>query len=158
MQRQLDENRELAERDALTRVANRYRLESALQRECQRAQRFRQPLSLIAMDMDDFKPINDRYGHARGDSALVRVAENLRTCLRELDLLARSGIQLGGVSVGAQQQGQGQPGQPGEPGSQAGTRGARAPAASDAGAAASVQAPAQPRPRSDGSQPLDMFV
>lgn len=91
LQRQLDENRELAERDALTRVANRYRLESALHLECQRAQRFRQPLSLIAMDMDDFKPINDRYGHARGDSALVRVAENLRTCLRELDLLARWG-------------------------------------------------------------------
>ena len=67
-------------------------------------------------------------------------------------------IQLGGVSVGAQQQGQGQPGQPGEPGSQAGTRGARTPAASDAAAASSVQAPVQPRPRSDGSQPLDMFV
>lgn len=81
----------MAERDALTRVANRYRLESALQLECQRAQRFRQPLSLIAMDMDDFKPINDRYGHARGDAALVRVAESLRTCLRELDLLARWG-------------------------------------------------------------------
>ena len=43
------------------------------------------------MDMDDFKPINDRYGHARGDAALVRVAESLRTCLRELDLLARWG-------------------------------------------------------------------
>ena len=91
LQRQLDENRELAERDALTRIANRYRLEKVLQLECQRAQRFRQPLALIAMDMDDFKPINDRYGHARGDAALVRVVENLRTCLRELDLLARWG-------------------------------------------------------------------
>jgi diguanylate cyclase (GGDEF)-like protein/PAS domain S-box-containing protein len=91
LQRQLDENRELAERDALTRIANRYRLEKALQRECERAQRFRQPLSLIAMDLDDFKPINDRYGHARGDAALVRVVDSLRTCLRELDLLARWG-------------------------------------------------------------------
>ncbi|MND46745.1 putative diguanylate cyclase YdaM [compost metagenome] len=91
LQRQLDENLELAERDALTRIANRYRLEKSLQTECERAQRFRQPLSLIAMDMDDFKPINDRYGHARGDAALVRVAESLRTCLRELDLLARWG-------------------------------------------------------------------
>lgn len=91
LQRQLDENRELAERDALTRVANRYRLENVLQRECQRAQRFRQPLSLIAMDLDDFKPINDRYGHAQGDAALVRVVDNLRTCLREPDLLARWG-------------------------------------------------------------------
>ncbi|MBH3471811.1 diguanylate cyclase [Pseudomonas putida] len=91
LQRQLDENRELAERDALTRIANRYRLDKTLQLECERAKRFRQPLSLIAMDMDDFKPINDRYGHARGDAALVRVAENLRTCQRELDLLARWG-------------------------------------------------------------------
>ncbi|CAI3807766.1 hypothetical protein GLGCALEP_04826 [Pseudomonas sp. MM221] len=91
LQRQLDENRELAERDALTRIANRYRLEKSLQTECERAQRFRQPLALIAMDMDDFKPINDRYGHALGDAALVRVADNLRTCLRELDVLARWG-------------------------------------------------------------------
>lgn len=91
LQRQLDENLELAERDALTRIANRYRLEKSLQTECERAQRFRQPLSLIAMDMDDFKPINDRYGHARGDAALVLVADNLRTCLRELDVLARWG-------------------------------------------------------------------
>ncbi len=91
LQRQLEENRELAERDALTRIANRYRLEKALHQECERAQRFRQPLALIAMDLDDFKPINDRYGHAHGDAALVRVADNLRTCLREPDLLARLG-------------------------------------------------------------------
>lgn len=91
LQRQLDENRELAERDALTRVANRYRLEKTLQQECERAQRFRQPLSLIAMDVDDFKPINDRYGHARGDAALVEVVAHIRSGLRELDLLARWG-------------------------------------------------------------------
>ncbi|WP_264316437.1 MULTISPECIES: diguanylate cyclase [Pseudomonas] len=91
LQRQLDENRELAERDALTRIANRYRLEKALQLECERAKRFRQPLSLIAMDLDDFKPINDRYGHARGDAALVRVVDVLHTCLRQQDLLARWG-------------------------------------------------------------------
>ncbi|HEK1010968.1 TPA: diguanylate cyclase [Pseudomonas putida] len=91
LQRQLDENRELAERDALTRIANRYRLEQALQQECRRAQRFREPLSVIAMDVDDFKPINDRYGHAQGDAALVHVVENLRTCLRDHDLLARWG-------------------------------------------------------------------
>lgn len=91
LQRQLDENRELAERDALTRIANRYRLEKALQLECERAQRFRQPLSLIAMDLDDFKPINDRYGHAHGDAALLRVVDVLRACLREQDLLAHWG-------------------------------------------------------------------
>lgn len=91
LQRQLDENRELAERDSLTRIANRYRLENVLKQECERAQRFRQPLSVIAMDMDDFKPINDRYGHAQGDAALVRVAEALRSRQRATDLLARWG-------------------------------------------------------------------
>jgi len=91
LQRQLDENRELAERDALTRIANRYRLEQALQQECRRAQRFREPLAVIAMDVDGFKLINDRYGHAQGDAALVHVVENLRTCLRDHDLLARWG-------------------------------------------------------------------
>ncbi|MGN8262017.1 diguanylate cyclase [Pseudomonas sp. SMSB3] len=91
LQRQLDENRILAERDTLTRVANRYRLEKTLQQECERAERFRQPLALIAMDLDDFKPINDRYGHACGDATLVRVVEHLRLRLRELDLLARLG-------------------------------------------------------------------
>ncbi len=43
------------------------------------------------MDLDDFKPINDRYGHARGDAALVRVVDVLSTCLRQQDLLARWG-------------------------------------------------------------------
>jgi diguanylate cyclase (GGDEF)-like protein/PAS domain S-box-containing protein len=91
LQLQLDENRSLAERDALTRIANRYRLEKVLLEECDRAQRFRLPLSLIAMDVDDFKPINDRHGHAVGDQTLVRVVECLETCLRHGDLLARWG-------------------------------------------------------------------
>ncbi|EKT4522827.1 diguanylate cyclase [Pseudomonas putida] len=91
LQRQLEENLELAERDALTRTANRYRLEKTLQQECERARRFRQPLSLIVMDVDDFKPINDRHGHARGDAALVEVVECIRGCLRPQDLLARWG-------------------------------------------------------------------
>ncbi|WP_460416244.1 sensor domain-containing diguanylate cyclase [Pseudomonas sp. microsymbiont 2] len=91
LQRQLDENRELAERDALTRTGNRYRLEKTLQQECERARRFREPLALIAMDLDDFKPINDLHGHARGDAALIEVTERIRTCLRPQDLLARWG-------------------------------------------------------------------
>ncbi|QXH58106.1 sensor domain-containing diguanylate cyclase [Pseudomonas maumuensis] len=91
LQRQLDENRELAERDALTRTANRYCLERTLQQACERARRFREPLALIAMDLDDFKPINDLHGHARGDATLVEVTERVRRCLREQDLLARWG-------------------------------------------------------------------
>ncbi|BBH45031.1 sensor domain-containing diguanylate cyclase [Pseudomonas sp. KU43P] len=91
LQRQLDENRELAERDALTGIANRYCLEKRLQEGCERAQRFRQPLALIAMDVDDFKPINDRYGHVRGEAVLVAVVQALRGCMREQDVLARWG-------------------------------------------------------------------
>lgn len=91
LQRQLDENRDLAERDALTLVANRYRLEKVLVQESERARRFRQPLSLIVMDIDDFKPINDHYGHARGDAALVDVVERIKSCLGASELLARWG-------------------------------------------------------------------
>ncbi|MBT2337832.1 MULTISPECIES: sensor domain-containing diguanylate cyclase [Pseudomonas] len=91
LQVQLDENRRLAETDALTLVANRYRLEQALPLACERAQRFREPLSLIAMDIDDFKDINDRYGHAFGDAALVQVVQSVKRCERDGDLLARWG-------------------------------------------------------------------
>jgi diguanylate cyclase (GGDEF)-like protein len=91
LQIQLEENRKLAETDTLTSIANRYLLEKALPQECDRAQRFRQPLSLIAMDIDDFKNINDHYGHALGDAALVQVIDSVKHCVREGDLLARWG-------------------------------------------------------------------
>lgn len=88
---QLEEKRALAEMDALTLVANRYRLEVVLQQECERAARFRHPLALVAMDVDDFKQINDRHGHAVGDRALKDVVERVRGFLRDMDLLARWG-------------------------------------------------------------------
>lgn len=88
---QLEENRNLAERDALTGIANRYRLEKNLMEECRRAQRFRHSLAMIAMDIDDFKPINDLHGHAIGDAALLRVVEVLESCVRQGELLARWG-------------------------------------------------------------------
>lgn len=91
LQLQLEENRKLAQTDTLTSIANRYRLEQLLPQACERAQRFREPLSLIAMDIDDFKNINDHYGHALGDAALVQVVENVKRFVREGDLLARWG-------------------------------------------------------------------
>ena len=91
LQAQVEENRRLAESDSLTGAANRYCLEKILLRECQRAERFRQPLSLIAMDIDDFKLINDSHGHQGGDTVLVEVAQTLQSCLRDTDLLARWG-------------------------------------------------------------------
>lgn len=91
LQLQLEENRKLAHTDTLTSIANRYRLEQVLPQACERAQRFREPLSLIAMDIDDFKIINDHYGHALGDAALVHVVDNIKRFVREGDLLARWG-------------------------------------------------------------------
>ncbi|MGE8152810.1 sensor domain-containing diguanylate cyclase [Pseudomonas vancouverensis] len=91
LQLQLEENRRLAETDTLTSIANRYRLEQVLPQACDRAQRFREPLSLIAMDIDDFKTINDHYGHAIGDAALTHVVENIKRFVRDADLLARWG-------------------------------------------------------------------
>ncbi|MGB3125240.1 MAG: diguanylate cyclase [Pseudomonas sp.] len=91
LQLQLDENRSLAERDTLTHIANRYRLEKALLEACDRAERFRLPLALVAMDIDDFKPINDRHGHAVGDQTLISVVQGLAACVRPDDLLARWG-------------------------------------------------------------------
>ncbi|WP_244970397.1 GGDEF domain-containing protein [Kosakonia radicincitans] len=59
--------------------------------ECKRAQRFFHPLALIVMDVDDFKLINDLYGHAQGDTTLVMIVSHIRDCLRINDLLARWG-------------------------------------------------------------------
>ena len=81
----------LAETDTLTGVANRYRLEKTLELEVERAERFKQPLSIIALDIDDFKIVNDEFGHANGDMVLVQMSRLLKKNIREIDLLARWG-------------------------------------------------------------------
>ncbi|WP_421192672.1 sensor domain-containing diguanylate cyclase [Aeromonas jandaei] len=91
LQRKVDENRLLAETDALTGAASRYRLERALQLECERARRFHQPFTVIAMDVDNFKQINDSYGHHSGDQTLINIVALIRRHIREIDLLARWG-------------------------------------------------------------------
>ncbi|MGH7463104.1 MAG: GGDEF domain-containing protein, partial [Longimicrobiales bacterium] len=88
---QLAEKRNLAEMDALTSIANRYRFEAVLQHESERSDRFRHPLALIAMDLDDFKQINDQHGHAVGDKVLKQVVTRIKGCLGSADLLARWG-------------------------------------------------------------------
>ncbi|WP_421215469.1 sensor domain-containing diguanylate cyclase [Aeromonas jandaei] len=89
--RKVDENRLLAETDTLTGAASRYRLERALQLECERARRFHQPFTVIAMDVDNFKQINDSYGHHTGDQTLINIVALIRRHIREIDLLARWG-------------------------------------------------------------------
>ncbi len=83
--------RELAATDGLTGLANRMSLASSFKRERSRALRLQSPLSLVVMDIDHFKYINDRYGHAGGDLALCYLADKLRERLRDTDLICRLG-------------------------------------------------------------------
>ena len=77
--------------DHLTGVGNRRQLTNHLKEEVLRAQRYQRPLSVIFFDIDHFKRVNDAYGHAIGDVALVEVAKNLGFGLRDCDLLCRYG-------------------------------------------------------------------
>ena len=81
----------LAVRDPLTGLLNRRVLETVLSREFKRAQRYKNPLSLAFIDMDDFKLINDRYGHECGDALLKYVAGQLVEITRDSDVIARYG-------------------------------------------------------------------
>ncbi len=81
----------MAVRDALTGLFNRTHLEATLDREIQRAKRYRNPLSLLLMDLDHFKDVNDAHGHVVGDAVLMQLGELLLGCLRSHDLPCRYG-------------------------------------------------------------------
>ncbi|HQR29840.1 MAG TPA: diguanylate cyclase, partial [Anaeromyxobacteraceae bacterium] len=80
-----------ADTDALTGVPNRQAFNDALAREFARARRFRQPLSVVLVDLDHFKRVNDEHGHAAGDQVLTGAARLLESRVRESDLAARWG-------------------------------------------------------------------
>jgi diguanylate cyclase (GGDEF)-like protein len=77
--------------DDLTGVANRRQCEDALPTEIARAERLGTPLALVVADLDDFKTINDRHGHAVGDDVLREFAAVLKATVRESDLAGRWG-------------------------------------------------------------------
>jgi diguanylate cyclase (GGDEF)-like protein len=77
--------------DELTGLSNRRRFQEAMQVEIERSRRFGQPLGLVMLDLDDFKAVNDRYGHVQGDIVLREVARVLRESSREIDEPARYG-------------------------------------------------------------------
>ena len=82
----------LAVTDPLTGLPNRRKLDERLAHEWRRQRRARKPLSLLVIDIDHFKPFNDRHGHLAGDACLVRVATAMQHVLREeIDLLVRLG-------------------------------------------------------------------
>ena len=77
--------------DTLTGLANRSLLMEQLEREVALGQRQGSPLALLYIDLDGFKPVNDRFGHATGDALLLQVAERLRGCTRVSDMVCRQG-------------------------------------------------------------------
>ena len=81
----------LAVTDALTGLYNRHKLDEVLATEFERARRYKRPLSIIMLDMDGLKTINDTYGHPAGDVALKIVADAIRKTTRRGDLPARFG-------------------------------------------------------------------
>jgi diguanylate cyclase (GGDEF)-like protein len=77
--------------DDLTRLYNRRYLNDALRRETKRAMRSGWPLSLLFVDLDGFKGLNDTHGHLLGNRALVEAADVMRACARDSDVLTRWG-------------------------------------------------------------------
>ena len=89
--RQTDEFAELSQTDPLTRLLNARGFAGRLNAEIKRSRRYREPLSLLFLDVDGLKNINDRHGHRAGSEVLREVAGVIRTQLRETDTGARWG-------------------------------------------------------------------
>ena len=87
----LDVCEEAAFTDHLTGLANRRRFERQLDREVSRTQRYGHPLTLLMLDLDNFKNLNDNFGHNAGDEAMRRIGKALREGTRGIDLAARIG-------------------------------------------------------------------
>jgi diguanylate cyclase (GGDEF)-like protein len=82
---------ELSREDFLTGLNNRRAFSEALKIEVFRARRYRHQISIVYIDLDNFKQVDDRYGHYAGDLLLSKVADVLRSSVREVDVVARLG-------------------------------------------------------------------
>jgi diguanylate cyclase (GGDEF)-like protein len=86
------ETQQLSITDGLTGLWNRRYLELSLRKEIERASRFNRPLSVLLVDIDRFKRVNDRFGHQRGDEVLVEVTRRMVATIRShIDFVARYG-------------------------------------------------------------------
>lgn len=81
----------LASTDKLTGIYNRHRFEELFSLEVARARRFSSPLSLILLDIDHFKAVNDTYGHDAGDNVLKHLSSIIQSNIRQIDIFARWG-------------------------------------------------------------------
>ncbi|GJI99549.1 hypothetical protein RugamoR64_00880 [Duganella rhizosphaerae] len=82
---------QLATTDPLTGIGNRRRMTEQINKELERSRRFKHPLSLLMVDIDHFKNVNDVYGHEAGDRAIVAVAKALAGGMRNIDMASRFG-------------------------------------------------------------------
>lgn len=89
--RLFSEVQKLAITDSLTGIYNRRHLIESGQREFSRSRRFQRPLSVILLDIDRFKVVNDTYGHPVGDQVLQVLTRRIQTMIREIDILGRYG-------------------------------------------------------------------
>ena len=81
----------MARHDPLTGLYNRHTLAEILEQEVSRAQRYQHPIGILMVDVNHFKKVNDRYGHAMGDEVLQTVADVLRRSVRDSDVVVRYG-------------------------------------------------------------------
>lgn len=83
--------KEQAQKDGLCQIYNRYYLEKLLEQELVAAHRQNSSIALLMLDIDDFKYVNDHYGHLVGDIVLQQIASILKTSVRDIDICARYG-------------------------------------------------------------------
>ena len=86
-----EQTRALAVTDGLTGISNRLNMDKSLLTEFERSIRYDSPLSMILLDVDNFKDVNDAYGHQKGDEILIAVASLLKKTCRANDIAARYG-------------------------------------------------------------------
>jgi diguanylate cyclase (GGDEF)-like protein len=87
----MEDLRDLSHSDSVTGVFNRRHFDVRLSEEIARARRFARPLSLLVLDLDGFKQVNDSFGHLAGDRVLRQVATFIKRSVRSIDVFCRLG-------------------------------------------------------------------